>query len=234
MNGDTAVTATFVQNYQLSVTKTGLGGGTVSSLPAAIDCGASCTAGIDAGTDLTLTATPDANSIFLGWSGGGCSGTGDCQVTINEAVSVTASFAATSRPDSLIAYGSGAYLGNNVYSATGAGQIKAQKTARGHSATFHWRIQNDAVADDVLKIKGASASPGFTISYLIGTTSVTKAVLAGTLTKTLTPGASTTITVKITIASNAKLKASKSALLSATSAATGRKDAVVAKVTAVR
>jgi hypothetical protein len=173
ISGDTAVTATFVQNYQLSVTKTGLGGGTVSSLPAAIDCGASCTAGIDAGTDLTLTATPDANSVFLGWSGGGCSGTGDCQVTINEAVSVTASFAATSRPDSLIAYGSGAYLGNDLYNATGAGQIKAKKTAFSEAPDLGQVVARvaDAAAEVPLD-QPATLKPSAIRSYLLRTSTV--------------------------------------------------------------
>jgi len=41
---------------------------------------------------VTLTATPDPGSIFGGWSGGGCLGTGTCSVTMNAATSVTATF----------------------------------------------------------------------------------------------------------------------------------------------
>ncbi|WP_162860633.1 InlB B-repeat-containing protein [Pseudothauera hydrothermalis] len=48
-----------------------------------------------AGTELTLVATPlNANFVFDGWSGGGCSGTGACTVTMNGPVSVSAVFSA--------------------------------------------------------------------------------------------------------------------------------------------
>src|SRR5439155_1293104 len=39
------------------------------------------------------TATPASGSTFTGWSGGGCSGTGACVVTLNAATSVTPTFA---------------------------------------------------------------------------------------------------------------------------------------------
>ena len=81
MSTDRVVTATFVPVFDLSVTKTGVGGGTVTSQPAAINCGTTCAASIDGGTVVTLTATPDAFSVFEGWSGAGCSGTGQCQFT---------------------------------------------------------------------------------------------------------------------------------------------------------
>jgi hypothetical protein len=47
---------------------------------AGIDCGATCSATFDAGTSLTLAATPSPGSAFTGWSGGGCTGTGTCRV----------------------------------------------------------------------------------------------------------------------------------------------------------
>ena len=78
--------------YALDVTKAGSGGGTISSNPTGIDCGPTCSASFDDGTQLTLTATPDANSTFAGWSGAGCSGTGSCVVTMDQARSVTATF----------------------------------------------------------------------------------------------------------------------------------------------
>jgi hypothetical protein len=37
-----------------------------------------------------LTATPDAGSIFGGWSGGGCTGTGQCVMNMNANKTVTA------------------------------------------------------------------------------------------------------------------------------------------------
>ena len=45
-------------------------------------------------TKVKLTAKVNANSIFEGWSGAGCSGTKTCSVNVNAEVSVIASFAA--------------------------------------------------------------------------------------------------------------------------------------------
>ena len=44
------------------------------------------------GTIVTLTATADPGSTFNGWGGGGCAGTGACQVTMNQDTNVVASF----------------------------------------------------------------------------------------------------------------------------------------------
>jgi uncharacterized repeat protein (TIGR02543 family) len=46
------------------------------------------------GTAVQLTATPNAGYSFTGWSGGGCSGTGSCDVTMNGDKDITASYAA--------------------------------------------------------------------------------------------------------------------------------------------
>src|SRR5205823_1323664 len=64
----------------------------VTSTPAGINCGATCSASFDAGTVVTLNAVAAAGSTFAGWSGGGCSGTGPCSVTLNAGVAVTANF----------------------------------------------------------------------------------------------------------------------------------------------
>jgi uncharacterized repeat protein (TIGR01451 family) len=70
ITGDTACNAVFtLKSFTVSVTKTGTGGGTVSSNPAGIDCGSDCSEPYTTGTGLTLTATPAADSAFAGWSG---------------------------------------------------------------------------------------------------------------------------------------------------------------------
>ncbi len=89
-----SVSATFTAattTSTLTVSKTGDGTGAVSSSPAGIACGATCGYAFKTGTVVSLAATPDAGSVFLGW-GGACSGTGACSVTTSAAVSVTASF----------------------------------------------------------------------------------------------------------------------------------------------
>ena len=75
--------------YTLTVSKSGTGGGTVTSNPAGIDCGADCLAAYIAYTPVTLSATPAADSSFAGWSGD-CDENG--QVTMTAAKACTAIF----------------------------------------------------------------------------------------------------------------------------------------------
>lgn len=91
MNADTTVTAMF-NRATLNVSITGTGVGTVTSTPAGISCGVDCTEVYDMGTVVNLSAIPDANSSFAGWSGGGCSGTGTCMITMNADMTVSAIF----------------------------------------------------------------------------------------------------------------------------------------------
>jgi len=79
------------QRYALVAGSTGDGFGSVTSSPAGIQCPEACMAAFESGTVVTLTATADANSIFVGWSGD-CSGS-TCQVTMDGDRYVYASFA---------------------------------------------------------------------------------------------------------------------------------------------
>ena len=93
MTAATSVTADFTLNqYTLTTAKSGTGTGTITSSPAGINCGATCSASFDQGTQVTLTAASAVGSTFAGWSGGGCSGTGTCIVTMTAATTVTATF----------------------------------------------------------------------------------------------------------------------------------------------
>jgi hypothetical protein len=97
MNAAKSVTATFTgttTTRQLNVSKAGSGSGSVTSTPAGIDCGATCSASFNNGAQVTLQASPKAGSTFASWSGA-CSGTGSCTVTMDSATSVTATFALT-------------------------------------------------------------------------------------------------------------------------------------------
>jgi len=76
--------------YTLTVGKNGTGTGRVTGT--GIDCGIDCTQTYDSGTSVILNAAADTGSVFGGWSGGGCSGTGTCTVTMNANVAVVATF----------------------------------------------------------------------------------------------------------------------------------------------
>jgi len=81
----------------LTVTKSGTGAGAVTSSPAGIDCGPTCTSTPDYLQEVTLTATVTGGSTFAGW-GGACSGTSTCMVSMSEARSVSAAFTAGTPP----------------------------------------------------------------------------------------------------------------------------------------
>lgn len=109
-------------SYAVSVTKSGAGSGTVTSAPAGIDCGATCTATFTSGTSVTLTAAPAAGSTFAGWSGA-CTGTAKtCTVSVIAAVAATARFvpAAASTADPFRV--KGGKIRTRV-SVTGAGRV---------------------------------------------------------------------------------------------------------------
>jgi subtilisin family serine protease len=83
-------------SHNVSVLTTGSGNGTVTSSPAGINCSVPssgvCGLSTPDDTSVTLTATAAARSTFAGWSGGGCSGTGPCHLTVIADTAVTATF----------------------------------------------------------------------------------------------------------------------------------------------
>lgn len=97
LNSDQAVTANFAppppQPVTLSVASAGNGTGTVTSSPAAINCGATCSAQVSSGTTVTLTAVADPGSVFAGWSAAQCTGTNTCALLMNSDNAIVANFA---------------------------------------------------------------------------------------------------------------------------------------------
>lgn len=78
--------------YTVTVTRTGMGNGVVTSSPSGINCGVTCSKTVNADTTVTLTAISDSGSEFGGWIGGGCSGTDTCTVNKNADATVNAVF----------------------------------------------------------------------------------------------------------------------------------------------
>src|SRR5262249_11349740 len=91
MNQARAVTATFVQEYVLTVTPPA--GGTVTGT-GGISCGTGgsvCSATLDTGTAVSLSAVADSGYRVGAWSG--CSGTGGtCSLTLGAATTVSQTF----------------------------------------------------------------------------------------------------------------------------------------------
>lgn len=87
-----SVTTTFTRvAWPVTITTGGTGTGSVTTSPAGTSCGTNCVT-FAPGTTVTFTATPGAGSVFSGWSGlTGCT-SATCTVTVNSALTVSATF----------------------------------------------------------------------------------------------------------------------------------------------
>ena len=135
------VTAEFTfKTYTLSVDKLGTGTGTVTSddTPQGIDCGSDCSEVYNHGTSVTLTATPDGLSEFTGWSGEGCSGTGNCIVTVDAAKTVTATIDACSNTVKIVGNPASYSSIQAAYNAASSGAtIQSLAVSFSESPTFN-------------------------------------------------------------------------------------------------
>ena len=87
-----AVTSAVAAPPQVTLTVTLQGNGTVASEPAGIICPTDCTESYKKSSRVTITATADPNSDFLGWDGA-CIGTQlTCTVKLAEPLHVVAIF----------------------------------------------------------------------------------------------------------------------------------------------
>jgi Tfp pilus assembly protein PilV len=96
VSGAVSVTASFTApiTYTLTINRVaGTMGGTVTSSSGGINCPTTCSAAYISGASVTLTAVAPAGGTFSSWSGA-CSGTATtCTVTLDQAKTVTATFA---------------------------------------------------------------------------------------------------------------------------------------------
>lgn len=83
-----------VPRHLITVNMAGAAAGTVTSSVGGINCGLNCTFNAPQNLFIALAAAPNAGAVFAGWSGGGCSGTGACNVIAMVPVTVTATFSA--------------------------------------------------------------------------------------------------------------------------------------------
>lgn len=136
MNANTVVDAAFSLNsYAATVTKSGAGTGTVTSTPAGIDCGSTCSSTFNHGTSVTMTATPASGSTFSGWSGA-CSGTGSCAFSISASTSIGASFALNSYAVTVSKVGTGSGTVTSSPAGINCGSTCSSSFSHGTSVTL--------------------------------------------------------------------------------------------------
>ena len=120
VTGTRNVTATFTLiTYTLSVTKTGNGFGSVTSVPGGVDCGVTCSEAYDYKTVVTLTATPDTGYYLVQWEGD-CTADGlACVTTVTGTRNVTATFDILTYTLSVVKDGNGTSFGTVTSDPTG-------------------------------------------------------------------------------------------------------------------
>jgi hypothetical protein len=78
---------------KVSITKTGLGDGVITSIPGCLDCGDVCEFLYPVGSTILLKASAFKESIFAGWLGSECQGAvGDCRLIVTDNASISAVF----------------------------------------------------------------------------------------------------------------------------------------------
>jgi|GEM_PF-1571462 len=162
-----SVTATFTlappAPFTVTVSKSGAGSGTVTSAPqgnnGGINCGVTCTDQFSQGTTVTLTATSAAGSVFSGWNGGNCVGTGTCQVTGD--ATVTASFTLPPPPNTF----------NVLVATVGAGSGTVTSTPAGINcgATCNGNFQDGTLVTLAATANSGSTFTGWSGSGCAGT-----------------------------------------------------------------
>jgi hypothetical protein len=156
----------------LTVNKNGSGTGTVTSSPAGINCGATCTTdngSYDYNTDVTLTATPATGSQFAGWTGCTTSTGTTCHVTVTQATTVTAIFApplgCTTVKDAVDANCGGTQVADlGVIAGPACHDGCEAALAAANAATGCWVLAGDqhCYCRDAALVPGGGSSPGGT------------------------------------------------------------------------
>jgi hypothetical protein len=218
--------------------------------PGALGIGGSSTSGVPEVTYNTTPGGGGGGGYYGGGSGGGAYGgdggggggggssTGPAGTTFATGVrsgaglvTITYQGGGVAKPDGAVRVRkvNQAFVGNNIYNATGANQTVTAARGQG-DIFFEARVQNDATFSDTMKVVGTAGTTNFAVKYTVGGTNVTAAVVAGTyVTPALAPGAAVVITIRVTVKASAPAGSSRAFLVSARSAADPTKvDAITA------
>lgn len=179
MNEARSVTGTFDStHYRLNAETTGNGGGSIVSSPAGIDCGDTCSDWFAVGSDVTITATAEPGSAFVGWSGD-CQGeSSTCVVSIAQTKNVGARFEPTfdlsvarsgSGAGAVTSSPAGINCGTDCFQNYLQGTTVTLSATAGVNSVFsHWTgvcEGQTATSCDVTMNQGRSATAVFTATH---------------------------------------------------------------------
>jgi len=131
--------------YRLTVTKSG--SGIVTSNPAGINCGSTCSSNFNQGQTVTLTAQPQSGWRFTGWSGCTSVSNQNCTVTMSQARTVTATFTQETSGD-----------GNNCPNFSNVVRIDTPLMASRYNRQIQRPNPNDIFAYEFVALSNAQAS----------------------------------------------------------------------------
>jgi YVTN family beta-propeller protein len=157
----------------LTVNRGGTGIGSVRSTPVGIDCGTSCQAQFVLNTSISLSATAQSGSTFVGWSGAGC-GT---NVTLNDSMTCTAIFNSdTPPPSQQQPPEDGCFIATAAYGSDMAREVQVLREFRGRwlmtnapgraFVGFYYR-NSPPIAELIRERDGARATVRAVISPLV-------------------------------------------------------------------
>jgi hypothetical protein len=203
IEANSAVTATFEpepEKFELTIVKAGTGSGSVT-------CNATaCAATYPEGEEVTLAANPASGSTFTGWSGGGCSGTASCEVTIEEDTTVTATFTANPKPEETCATNA-SLCPPPPPPAEGTAKASASATVKSGKAALK------------LTCTGGPCKGSLKLTAKVKQGTKTKTLVIGKASFSIASGASTTLKVKLS--GPAKTELAKGKVLKAKVGGTG-------------
>lgn len=135
-NDVAATVAAFRSGATFSLTVTRDQPGTVTSSPAGISCGATCSASFSSGQSVTLTAAAASNTTFSGWSGACTGSSSTCTVAMTAARAVTATFVRVQRTLTISRNGAGTGTVRSSPSGISCGSACSKSYADGTSVTL--------------------------------------------------------------------------------------------------
>jgi streptogramin lyase len=164
-----------VESFLLTVTREGQGSGTVTSdEPAGISCGADCEEAYAAGTDVTLSASAAAGSVFSGWSGA-CTGTGTCSVRLTGNTSVTATFTLLPPTVTTVAPAAGSVAGGTPLTITGTNFLSPATVSVGGVSAGNVVVVNNSTITAVAPVGLFAGTVGVSVTTPGGTVTLPNA-----------------------------------------------------------